>query len=338
MTYEQYTNGNGVTRRSSQEIQSDLQNIRGEIQGTLQALSNQLQPGQLLHQAWVSIRGGSTGGRFIKNLSRAVEENPIPVVLIGAGFGYLMYSDARQRRHGGYELEGTMEVHDEGAEPGRHRRTEKLRQLKDSAQGRAHRLREGAHDVSENVKEKFSATRSRMQEMGTHTQENWRHMSERARHAGERGRDLVQEQPLILAGLGLALGAAFAAFAPMTRKEHQMLGDTGRQLKDQARHMAHEATERAKAAGSEVLDTAKQEARGQSEEVRRGGQSGGPQTGAYRAGAQSSEGYEGHGIQAGGIQSQPGRSEPGQSDPGLGQSQPGRFEPGRPDYRRGEGI
>lgn len=325
MTYEQYTNGNGVHRRSSQEIQSDLQNIRGEIQGTLQALSSQLQPGQLLHQAWVSIRGGSTGGHFIKNLSRAVEENPIPVVLIGAGFGYLMYSDSRQRRHGGHELEGEMEVYDESGEAGRPRRTERLRQLKSNAQDRAHRLREGAHGVSDNVKEKLSATRSRVQEMSSHTQENWRDMSERARHAGQRGRDLVQEQPLILAGLGLALGAAFAAFAPMTRKEHEMLGEKGRQLKDQARHAAHEAAERAKAVGSEVLDTAKHEARSQAEDVRRGGESGSQRAGSYETGTQS---YEGHGVQRSGPE--PGRSESG--------AEPGRYEPGRPEYRRGEGI
>src|SRR5690606_22594373 len=102
-------NGNAMARRSSEEIQSDLRDIRGEIQGTLQALGNQLQPGQLLHQAWEALRGGTGSGRFFKNLSRSIEDNPLPVVLIGAGFGYLIYSDSRQRRHGGYLVEGELE-------------------------------------------------------------------------------------------------------------------------------------------------------------------------------------------------------------------------------------
>jgi len=267
MTYEQYTNGNASTRRSSQEIQSDLRVIRSEIQGTLEALGSQLQPGQLMHQVLNLLRGGSTGGRFLHNLGRAVEENPLPVALIGAGFGYLIYSDARQtKRRSGY-VEGDFEaVGGEGTEEGaglRERGSERLRHLKEGAQGRAQRMKEGAQGLRANVKDKLGATRHKMQDARSYTREEWQNVSARAKEAGARGRDLVQEQPLILAGLGLAVGAAIAALAPMSRKEHEVLGEKGRELKDQARHAAHHAAERAKAIGSEAYETAKAEALGE---------------------------------------------------------------------------
>ncbi len=270
MTYEQYTNGNAMARRSSQEIQSDLRDIRGEIHSTLQALGNQLQPGQLLHQAWEALRGGTGTGRFFKNLSRSVEENPIPVVLIGAGFGYLIYSDSRQRRQG-YLVEGKPEGTEESESAGGRARdrardaSNRLRGMKEGAQDKAHRFRAGAHDLGENVRGKLQATRTKARDMSSHTQEEWRHMSARARQAGERGRDLVHEQPLILAGLGLALGAAAAALTPMSRKEHELLGTKGQELKAQARHAAHEASDKAKAIGSEALQSAKAETSSQAE-------------------------------------------------------------------------
>lgn len=291
MTYEQYTNGNAVARRSPQEIQSDLREIRGEIQGTLQALGSQLQPGQLLHQVWESLRGGGGAGRFFKNLGRTVEENPLPVVLIGASFGYLIYADSRQRHPESHRIEVEST---EGSEKGArarsmaHEGAERMRSLKEGAQGSARKLRSGAHDLGENVRGKLQATRTKAREMGSYTQEEWRHMGARARQAGERGRDLVHEQPLILAGLGLALGAAVAAMAPMSRKEHQLLGTKGRELKEQARHAAHEATDKAKAIGSEALRSAKAEASSQTEAEHTsegGGESGIGESGTLAANA-----------------------------------------------------
>lgn len=253
MTYEQYTQGNGsVARRSAEEIQSDLQDIRGEIQRTLQALGGQLQPGQLVQQAFNALRGGRGGWRYWQNLLRSVEENPLPVALIGAGFGYLIYSDAQRRRPAEYYVEAEIE---EGVTP----------PSEEGAQPTRKELRARAHEVGENVRGRLESTRTKVRDVRSATRDELRHIGARAREATGRGRDFVQEQPMILAGLGLALGAALAATAPMSRKEREVLGPTGEKLETRAREVAHEVVEKAKTVGQEVLETAKKETLGEPE-------------------------------------------------------------------------
>lgn len=257
MTYEQYTQGNGsVAGRSAEQIQSDLRDIRGEIQRTLEALSGQLQPGQLLQQAFNAIRGGRGGWRYWQNLLRTVEENPLSVAMMGAGFGYLIYCDAQRRRHP-VEYHVEAELAEVGTTP-----AEEETQQKEGAKEKGRELKARAHEVGEAVRGRLESTRGKMREARTATREELRQMGERARVVGEKGRTLIHEQPMILAGLGLALGAALAASAPMSRKEREVLGPAHEAVEGKAREMAHQVVEKTKSVSHEVIETAKQETLG----------------------------------------------------------------------------
>lgn len=279
MTYEQYTEGNGsVAGRSAERIQSDLQDIRGEIQRTLEALSGQLQPGQLLQQAFNAIRGGRGGWRYWQNLLRSIEENPLPLALMGAGFGYLIYSDAQRRRHPvEYHVVAELEEQEEQIVAP----TEEEAPAEEEPKKTGRELRTRAHEVGESVRGRLestrgkmrdarTATRSKMHEARTATQDELRQMGTRAREATEKGRTLIHEQPMILAGLGLALGAAFAATAPMSRKEHEVLGPAEEALEGRARKVAHKVVEKTKSVSHEVIETAKQETLGEKDQPSEG--------------------------------------------------------------------
>jgi ElaB/YqjD/DUF883 family membrane-anchored ribosome-binding protein len=72
-------------------------------------------------------------------------------------------------------------------------------------------------------------------------------------------RDFLQfckSQPLMLAGLGLALGAIMGALIPPTETEDRLMGDTSDQMKDQARAMAEDQYENAKSAAETGMDQA----------------------------------------------------------------------------------
>jgi Protein of unknown function (DUF3618) len=72
-------------------------------------------------------------------------------------------------------------------------------------------------------------------------------------------RDLLQfckTQPLVLAGLGITLGAIIGALIPPTEAEDQLMGKTSDQVKDQASHIANEQIERAKSATDRGLNEA----------------------------------------------------------------------------------
>jgi hypothetical protein len=57
--------------------------------------------------------------------------------------------------------------------------------------------------------------------------------------------EFCRERPVVLAGLGLALGAALAAGSPATEAEDQFMGERSDALKGQARRLAQEQYENA---------------------------------------------------------------------------------------------
>jgi hypothetical protein len=62
---------------------------------------------------------------------------------------------------------------------------------------------------------------------------------------------LVNEQPLALGAIGLAIGAVLGAAAPRTRAEEQLMGEASRNV-----------TDKAKEVGQQQLDKATQGAKG----------------------------------------------------------------------------
>jgi ElaB/YqjD/DUF883 family membrane-anchored ribosome-binding protein len=68
---------------------------------------------------------------------------------------------------------------------------------------------------------------------------------------------MVKDQPLVLLGLGLALGAAVGACLPMTEAENQLLGEAADEVKEEAKEMASQTLETAKDIVSDSFETAK---------------------------------------------------------------------------------
>jgi len=72
--------------------------------------------------------------------------------------------------------------------------------------------------------------------------------------------DVLDTEPLVLAGLGIAVGAAIGAFLPGTDVEDRYLGETRDRLREDAEAFAREKFEQGKAVAGEALRTAKEEA------------------------------------------------------------------------------
>jgi hypothetical protein len=73
--------------------------------------------------------------------------------------------------------------------------------------------------------------------------------------------NFMQEQPIVLAGIGVALGAIIGAMLPTTRTEERYMGPAAQSLKDDAREMARDQWERGKNLAEEGWDEAKDAAR-----------------------------------------------------------------------------
>lgn len=83
----------------------------------------------------------------------------------------------------------------------------------------------------------------------------------RARELGGRTADYLQDQPLLMGVLGVAVGAALGMLVPATRYEREMLGNVRRDLAERARDLAGEAGQGVVRAAEAMLDTAHEAAR-----------------------------------------------------------------------------
>ena len=74
--------------KSSDEVEREVESSRADVQETLRALSDRMSPGQLIDQAYDYVKS-SGGSEFAQNMGRQVRDNPLPLLLISAGIGWL---------------------------------------------------------------------------------------------------------------------------------------------------------------------------------------------------------------------------------------------------------
>ncbi len=72
--------------------------------------------------------------------------------------------------------------------------------------------------------------------------------------------DFCREQPLMLAGLGIALGAMIGALLPATEAEDRLMGEASDQVKERAQDIATDQYESAKEIGEHVVEAGREEA------------------------------------------------------------------------------
>jgi ElaB/YqjD/DUF883 family membrane-anchored ribosome-binding protein len=84
-------------------------------------------------------------------------------------------------------------------------------------------------------------------------------MTQSAADASRSFMEFCKEQPLVLAGIGLALGAVFGAALPGTRTENELMGETSDQLKERAQALAAEQYEKAKTVAEHAYEEGKKE-------------------------------------------------------------------------------
>ena len=107
-------------------------------------------------------------------------------------------------------------------------------------------VREGAADLSDRVKSTTDAYRSGAEDLTT-----------QARQSAQR---FLQQDPLILAALGVALGTAIGTMLPHTTFEDEQLGSTSARVREKAAEVLDQAVEGVKDVAAEAYETIKEEA------------------------------------------------------------------------------
>ncbi len=144
-----------------------------------------------------------------------------------------------------------------------------------SARARADELRHRARDAAGGIGARASEMGARAGEMGEGARERMaragRGVSARAHRAGTSARrysrrarqgllHTLDEQPLVLGAIGLAVGAALGSALPSSEREDRLMGDTRDRLKRRALKTGREQVEKAEAAATAAYDAARDEA------------------------------------------------------------------------------
>lgn len=230
------------------ELEREIDQQRAEIGNIVHALENKLSPGELIDTALGYVKGG--GGEFFSNLSNTVKANPVPTVLTSIGLLWMM---AGQNRQPHSNVTSTSYGAGSSGPSMGEKLSAKTAGLKQQGAG----IKDKASQMSHSVSESLGNARTR-------ASDSKRQASERLRDGADRARGgfnhLLQEQPLALGAIGIALGALLATSIPPTRREDEALGEVSDRMTDRLRHKAEEGYQKVSAKGEEVAAQVKQSA------------------------------------------------------------------------------
>ncbi|MCA1604660.1 MAG: DUF3618 domain-containing protein, partial [Acidobacteria bacterium] len=173
-------------------------------------------------------RAGTAVRETGSSIIDTIRQNPLPAALIGLGIGMLMMN--RNQRRSGY-----------------YRADRRMRQTQGPS------VVEQAQDTESNV---ASQTREQIGNLGSRVQQD-------ARRAGDQFQMTLQENPLAVGAVALALGAAVGLTVPVTRAENEYMGETRDNLIDKAQQVARDTMDKVQNVAQEAGRVVQREAKNQ---------------------------------------------------------------------------
>jgi ElaB/YqjD/DUF883 family membrane-anchored ribosome-binding protein len=300
----------------AEQLERETEQTRTQIANTLDELRACMTPGHVLDQLADRVSDGATAA-FAQNLKHQTVNNPLPVVLIGAGLAWLMLGPrgssagdfmrgtADHLRNATNEATDTMrsatdaagrtpsdkstEWSDKASRLGKDTgaslssATERAKQaaaetgtsaldsagsMAKSAQETTARTADSIRDtagsmadsVQRSASERYDAIADGARRTASSLSESTKAARQRTLQTGSAFVDLCREQPLIVTGLGIAVGAMIGALLPATETEDRLMGETSDRVKDRAQDLASEQYENAKEVGEHALKTAQDQA------------------------------------------------------------------------------
>lgn len=237
--------------KTSAELEREVEETRGRIDQTVEALKDKMQPKEMFDEATKMMSGASN-----KVLTTAVEqlrENPIPIALIGLGVAWLAISQTRRSSVGGYEASGyypTYEGYDED-EGLRAKVKAKADAAKAKLSETAERAKAKLADAQHSAADGVSNVRGKAGEYAHLAQDK---AGEYSRAARQRFDQTLDSEPLVIGAIGLAVGAAIGASLPSTPVERRYIGPARAKVADRAKASLDEVKTVAERAYGQVKD------------------------------------------------------------------------------------
>lgn len=252
-----------MTLRSAAQIERETEATRARVGDLLEELRERISPGVIVDQVLGYTEDGA-GKEFVQTLGDQARRNPLACAIIGVGVAWLMMSDRRMATDGSYRPP-------EGA--GSDGMLKAAGNAVEAVGGALDKASSVATSVSENAAAGYAATSEATRHLADQVKSKVLSLEEKAMDMARQGReriagvgvsagtrswDLLTDQPLVTAGIGLAVGAALGAMLPSTETEDELLGIYSDEIKEQAQEVAGEQFEKIKSVAGQAASVAKE--------------------------------------------------------------------------------
>lgn len=250
-----------IGRQSSSEVAHEAEDTRAHLASTLEQLRNNLRPENVMEEVVTNARIGAS--TVADNVAALAKQYPIPSVLIAAGSALLLR--AFGKRSG--DDKGKAMARGAGPRPIAARSSgspiARPAQLRNPATFQPAPGREpsegrfGTGALGRRAADAFETTQS---QAGDAMQNLSHYLPHDRREVKSKLSNLLEEQPLILGAIGLAVGAAIGAALPMTETEDNLMGSTAHRLRDTAADAARHEIDGLRAAAGDAVNNVRHSA------------------------------------------------------------------------------
>jgi len=231
-------------KNDPEALEREIDRTRAQMDQTLGALERKLSPGKLVDEALGLFR--EHGGDFAANLGNSIKQNPVPVMLAAVGIGWMMFASNRQSSNYDYDSNGEASLAGVGES------------IKSKAADAGEKLKTGAAAAHDQLANSWESSKDAVMGRIIETASTAHSQAKRAR---EGLNTLLQEQPIILGALGLAVGAALGAVLPSTEHEDRLLGPVRDKTISQIKERGAEAYEQVRDTAENAVESVRQVAK-----------------------------------------------------------------------------
>ena len=245
-----------MSDQTSADLERDAERARAKVADTAESIRNKMSPGQLIDE-FSGLFQGSDGKTALSNLKNQIRDNPLPLSLVGAGLAWLMLGKpASEPTNAGGNIDFGRATHRDRGSPA---------EPTDSALGKVSDATTGAMDsastIAGNAVEGTKRSAEQILTSVTGKAGEWKDQASEMTKGGKQTlEDLLQREPLIVAALGVAVGAAIGALLPTTDFEDEQLGDYRDKVRDTVGDVYRKGVEEVKDVAAGTYASVKAEA------------------------------------------------------------------------------
>ncbi len=209
--------------KSPEVLEQEIDATRRSIGNIVDSLESRFTPGQLIDQALSYTKGH--GGEFFQNLGTTLKNNPVPTALTGLGLAWLAMNQNKAFNPGspssgpglGEKIGGAFQqVTGALAQAG-----DSLHNATDAAiakgQSALNKASEFKHRTADSLESSSAGLSDTVHSVGDQ-------LSAQTSQLKGQFSQALKEQPLVLAAIGIALGAAVGAALPASNQENTLFG------------------------------------------------------------------------------------------------------------------